>query len=66
MIEDNIVCPFKAKAIGETVEITRFKWPESGLGLKAICKHKGKTYPIDITSLEWADALPEGSGLIEA
>ncbi len=66
MIEDNVVCPFKAKVIGETVEITEFKWPESGLGLKTICKHKGKTYPIDITSLEWTDPLPEGFEWIEA
>ena len=66
MIEDNVVCPFEAKVIGETVEITEFKCPDSGLGLRAICKHKGKTYPIDVTSLEWADPFPEGFEWIDA
>lgn len=65
MIEDNVVCPFKAKLIGEVVEITDFVWPDSGLGLKVKCTHKGKTHLIDITSLEWTDPLPEGFEWIE-
>lgn len=66
MIQDNVVCPFKAKVIGENVEVTGLDWPDSGYGVKVMCRHKGKTYPIDIASLEWTDALPEGFEWIEA
>jgi len=66
MIEDNVVCPFRAKVIGEEVEITDLQWPEEGYGLKAVCKRKGKTHQVDITSLEWVDPLPEGFEWIEA
>ena len=66
MIEDNVACPFKAKIIGEEVEATAVESPESGYGLKVICRYKGKLYPIDITSLEWIDPLPEGFEWIEA
>lgn len=40
MIEDNVVCPFQAKVIGEEVEVTGFEWPEEGYGLKAVCKRR--------------------------
>jgi hypothetical protein len=30
MIEAYVVCPFRAKVIGETVEVTGFRWPDSG------------------------------------
>ncbi len=66
MIGDNVVCPFKAKIIGEEVKATAFEHPESGYGLKVMCRYKGETYPIDITSLEWIDPLPEGFEWIEA
>lgn len=66
MIEDNVVCPFKAQLIGEKVEVTEFVWPKSGLGLKVECRYKGKTHLVDITSLEWTDPLPEGFEWIEA
>jgi hypothetical protein len=66
MIEDNVVCPFKAQLIGEEVEVTEFVWPASGLGLKVRCTYKGKTHLVDITSLEWTDSLPEGFEWIEA
>lgn len=66
LIEENVVCPFRAKLIGETIEVTDFAWPESDLGLKVQCQYKGKTYLIDITSLEWTNPLPEGFEWIEA
>ena len=66
MIEENVVCPFRAKLIGEEVDVTDFEWPQSGLGLKAVCAYKGKTYPIDATSLEWIAPLPEGFEWLEA
>jgi hypothetical protein len=30
IIEEYAVCPFRAKVIGETVEVTGFRWPDSG------------------------------------
>jgi len=60
MIEEHVVCPFRAKVIGEPVEVTGFQWPDSGLGLLAICLRKGNAHLVDIDSLEWIEPLPEG------
>ena len=53
MIEENLVCPFRAQVIGEEVEVVDLKPTSEGRGLKAVCQYKGKEYPIDVTSLEW-------------
>jgi hypothetical protein len=66
MIEEYVVCPFRAKVIGETVEVTGFRWPDSGHGMLAICQRKGKIHPVDIASLEWIEPLPEGYEWIAA
>jgi len=60
MIEENVVCPFKAKVIGEEVEVTELRSPDSGFGLNAVCRYKGKDYEIEINSLEWPKLKPEG------
>src|SRR5262245_2425181 len=59
MIESNLVCPFTAKVLGETVEVTDLRQPPSGPGLKAVCQSKGKEHLIDITSLEWPKQKPK-------
>jgi hypothetical protein len=66
LIEENVVCPFKAKVIGEEVEVVELAAPEAGLGLDAVCRYKGKDYRIDINSLEWLNKKPEGFEWIEA
>ncbi len=66
MIDDNLELPFKAKMIGETVEVTEVVWPEYGLGLKFMCISKGKEHIVDATSLEWTEPLPEGIEWVEA
>jgi hypothetical protein len=66
MIEENVACPFPAKVIGETVEVTALEAPPAGLGLNAVCRHKDKEYRIDINSLEWPKQRPEGFEWIEA
>ncbi len=66
MIEEYVVCPFRAQVIGENVEVTGFRWPDSGSGLFAICRRNGKTYRIDIDSLDWIEPLPEGYEWIAA
>jgi hypothetical protein len=66
MIEENVVCPFTAKVIGEEVEVVELRSPQAGFGLDAVCRFKGKDYNIDIRSLEWPKKKPEGFEWIEA
>ena len=66
MIEEYVVCPFRAIVIGEIVEVTGFRWPVSGHGLLAICRRNEKTHPVDIDSVEWIEPLPEGYEWIAA
>jgi Calcium binding len=61
MIEENVVCPFKAKVIGEEVEVVELGSPERGLGCAAVCHYKGKDYNIDVNSLEWPKKNRRGS-----
>jgi hypothetical protein len=65
MIEDQVVCPFRAKGVGEEVEVTGFEWPE-GKGFYAVCERKGKKHRVDLSSLEWIKPYPEGFEWIEA
>jgi Calcium binding len=66
MIDENVVCPFKATVIGEEVEVVELRSPEAGFGLNAVCRYKGKDYNIDINSLGWPKIKPEGFEWIEA
>src|SRR4051812_48635525 len=60
MIEENVICPFQAKVIGEEVEVVELRAREAGFGLDAVCRYKGKDYKIDVHSLEWPKQKPEG------
>jgi Calcium binding len=66
MLEENVVCPFKAKVIGEEVEVVELRSREVGFGVDAVCRYKGKDYRIDINSLEWIKQKPEGYEWVEA
>jgi hypothetical protein len=66
MIEENVICPFNAKVIGEEVEVVELRAPEAGYGLDAVCRYKDKDYKIDVNSLEWIKQKPEGYEWIEA
>jgi hypothetical protein len=66
MIEENVVFPFEAKVLGETVKIHEFQYPESGYCIKASCESKGKRYAVNVDSIEWVEPLPEGFEWIEA
>jgi hypothetical protein len=66
MIEEYVTCPFRAKVIGEPVEVTGFRGPDSGHGLLAVCRRNGKTHRVNIDSLEWIEPLPEGHEWIAA
>jgi hypothetical protein len=66
MIREEVVCPFSARIAGEPVECVRFDWPKNGYGLNAVCKSKGKTHVVDISTLEWIEPRPKGHEWIEA
>jgi hypothetical protein len=66
MIEENVVCPFEAKVIGEDVEVVEVGSPASGFGLDVVCRYKGKDYRMDVSALEWPKRKPEGFEWIEA
>lgn len=66
IIEEYVVCPFRAKVLGETFEVTGFRWPDSGHGLLAFCRRYEKTHRINIDALEWIEPLPQGYEWIAA
>lgn len=66
MIEDQVVCPFRAKVIGEEVTVLGFEQTEHGCGLLAVCERQGKKHRVDLNSLEWVKPLPAGFEWIEA
>jgi hypothetical protein len=66
VVADNVVCPFKARVIGEDVEVVDIRTSEDGWGVDAVCRYKGKDYRIDITSLEWPKTKPKGYEWVEA
>ena len=66
MVESNVVCPFKAKVIGEDVEVVELHVRRDSYGVDAVCRYKGKDYNIDITSLEWPKKKPKGFEWVEA
>lgn len=65
-IEDNIVCPFQAKVIGEQVEVVELRRAALGFSVDAVCRYKGKDYRIGILSLDFPKDKPEGYEWIEA
>jgi len=66
VIGEEVVFPFKAKVIGEIVQITDMEWPDHGFGLQFTCEKNGETYKVDVGSIAWVEPLPEGFEWIEA
>ena len=66
MIEDQVVCPFRAKVVGEEVKVIGFEWPDVGNVFYAVCERNRKKYRVDLSSLEWIKPYPEGFEWIEA
>jgi hypothetical protein len=65
-VADSVVCPFKAKVIGEEVEVVELREAEMGYGVDAVCRYKGKEYRVNIDSLEWPKQKPQGYEWVEA
>jgi len=65
-VADSVTCPFRAKVIGEDVEVVGLREAGLGYGVDAVCRYKDKDYKINIHSLEWPKQKPEGFEWIEA
>ena len=66
MLEDNLSCPFRARVVGEEVEVLGFEREGSFGEILAVCRRKGKKHRVNVTALEWIDAPPEGSEWLDA
>jgi hypothetical protein len=66
MLEDHITCPFRARVVGEEVEVRGFDWDGTPQGIVAICRRKGRTSRVNVTALEWAGRPPIGAEWFDA
>ena len=66
MLEEHVACPFKARIVGEEVEVLGFDWDGTGQGILAICRRKGRRYRVGVTALEWAARPPTGAIWVDA
>ncbi len=64
-IEDKLSIPFKAKVLGEEVEIIDFEQADT-YHLNAICQRNDKKYKIDILNLEYEPKNVNGYEWLEA
>lgn len=62
-VVDGVECPFEAKVIGEKVTITKLTDDDEPM---AVCEKNGKTYKVNIDSLEFVEPYPNGYEWIEA
>jgi hypothetical protein len=65
-IENEVPCPFRARAAGEEVEVISYEWPTTGYGLSAVCRAGAQEKVVDINVLQWLDPRPDGYEWIEA
>lgn len=61
VLDDHVACPFKARVVGEEVEVRSFDWDGSSQGIVAICRRKGRHYRVNVTALEWSGRPPTGA-----
>lgn len=64
MMQDNIPTPFKAKLIGEIVEVVDFDGDDRRV--QAIIKRQGKKYPVNILDLIIDEKVVKGTEWIDA
>lgn len=66
MLEEHIPTPFRARVVGEDVDVQGFDVPDSGIGIVAVVKRGGKKYRVRLVELELGTPPPEGVEWIEA
>jgi hypothetical protein len=65
-LEENLVCPSRARVIGEEVDVVGFDMDRSGRGIVAKVRRGGRTYTVNVTALEWGKKPPPGAEWIDA
>ena len=65
MLEDHLPCPFRARILGEEVQVCQFNREGRG-SVVAICRYRGRRYRINATAIEWIGAPLKGSQWLEA
>jgi len=66
MLEEHVACPFKARIVGEEVEVLGFDWNDTGREIMAVCRRKGRRYRVGVTALEWTGRPPTGAVWFDA
>ncbi|MEX2220737.1 MAG: calcium-binding protein [Candidatus Rokuibacteriota bacterium] len=61
MLDEHVARPFKARVVGEEVEVRGFDWDGTSQGIVAICRRKGRHYRVNVTALEWLGRPPTGA-----
>jgi hypothetical protein len=61
MFQDHVACPFRALVVGEEVEVRGFDWDGTPQGIVAVCRRKGRTHRVNVTTLEWIGRPPVGA-----
>ena len=60
-IGDELVFPFAASVLGESVEVVGIEWPKGdSFGLDLVCERNGKQHCIEARSVDLVTPLPEG------
>lgn len=61
MIQDEVAFPFRAKVMGETVDVVDMEWPEDDeFGLDLVCERSGDRHRIEARSVEVLEPMPQG------
>jgi len=67
MIQEQVEFPFRARVLGEEVDVVDMEWPEDDpFGLDLVCEHAGKRYRIEARSVDLVPPLPDGHLYIAA
>ena len=58
---DELVFPFNAKVMGETLQVTGMEWPKNDeFGLDLLVERNGKQYRMDARAMELVEPFPDG------
>lgn len=61
MVENELVFPFRARVLGEEVDVVGMEWPEDDeFGLDLLCERGGTRHRIAARSVELIPPLPDG------
>ncbi len=61
MIQDQVEFPFRAKVLGEEVNVVDMEWPEDDeFGLDFVCERDGQRHSVEARSVELVPPYPDG------